>query len=114
MSRAQCYAYDHTTRLRCTRPGGHAGAHTAKVTWEDDTTWVPVLSGEEVVELAASVERHPAGLSLVPEAGAQVEQAQAGACVACGHLAEHLDPEQAGDNAGCQHPECMCLTAVRV
>lgn len=107
MAKVTCWAYDPTTKLRCSRPGGHPGKHKVISEFEDDTVWVPSGLPDNVIPM-----QRPGVLGNTtepPDADIAV-----GTCVVCQHDDPHLDPEEAGDQAGCQANGCMCLTAVRV
>jgi hypothetical protein len=120
MARAQCFAFDSETRLRCGRPGGHAGLHRVAKEFEDDTAWVPLLDGADLAEqIKAGVvtpirsdlytepteaEYHIADDPVLPDK----------TCVVCQHQDPHLTPEEAGDDSGCTAAGCGCMTAVWV
>lgn len=122
--RTQCFAFDTDTRLRCGRPGGHPGLHRVSKEFEDDTAWVPLLTGADLAEqINAGVvvplrptnepEQVPSRAQIVKAAGLPDAPIDLKACVVCTHLDDHLTPEEAGDSAGCTHKGCMCMTAVR-
>lgn len=122
MSRGQCWAFDADTRLRCSRPGGHPGNHKVTKEFEDDTAWVPVLSGADlaaqindgvVIPMNRDEPMTPPRSAIVKAAGEPDPVVPEKACVVCGHVENHLTPEEAGDDAGCTALGCMCMTAVR-
>lgn len=121
--RPTCFAYDADTQLRCSRPGGHAGLHRVSKEFDDDTAWVPILTG---ADLAAQISEgvvtplrrrgvavEPVEVDTEGDAGGHAES-PGKVCVVCQHTDDHPTPEDAGDSSGCSHPGCECLTAVWV
>lgn len=121
-TKAQCWAHDSGTQLRCTRPGGHSGDHRATVEFSDSdvAVMVPVLDPRGTMTVTqghttATLGNAEVTLSVVPgleeQAAEPIEAPEVRKCVACQHSDVHRDPDTS-DKPGCSHPDCACLTAV--